>query len=178
MSPDICTIIVGIIHVLTTLLSAVVVDKLGRKFLLLVSVSVVIFCLVLLGIFFYMMDQDSSSVEYLGWLPLASLSVYTIVFALGLGPVPWVMLGEVYPNDIKTIASPITGAFNWSLAFLITNSFGKLSDEIGIGETLWIFAVASVFGVLFVLIIVPETKGKSLQEIQLILAKENKNFKT
>lgn len=178
MSPDLCTIIVGIIHALATLLSAAVVDKLGRKLLLMVSVSIVILCLGLLGIFFYMLDRDETSVEDLGWLPLASLSIYTIVFALGLGPVPWVMLGEVYSNDMKPIASPITGAFNWSLAFLITNTFGMLSDEIGIGETFWMFAVAISFGVLFVIFIVPETKGKSLQEIQLVMLNvENKTEK-
>lgn len=157
-------------HVLATGVSAIVVDRLGRKLLLTISISVVILCLVLLGIFFFMMDQDPSSVSSIGWLPILSLSVYIIAFALGFGPVPWVMLGEVYSSEMKPVASPLSGAFNWFLAFLITYFFQGLSDAIGKGETFWLFAVISVIGLCFVLLIVPETKGKSLAEIQVMLS--------
>ena len=119
-----------------------------------------------------MMDADASSVTNIGWLPLTSLSVYIIAFALGFGPVPWVMLGEIYSTELKPIASPLSGALNWFLAFLITYFFQGLSDAIGKGETFWLFAAISVIGLCFVLFIVPETKGKSLPEIQIMLAGE------
>ena len=159
-------------QVLATLVSSVVVDKLGRKLLLLISIISMIVCLILLGVFFFMKSNDPTSVESLGWLPLTALSIYIITFSLGFGPIPWLMLGEVYSNEMKPLMSPITGSFNWFLAFLITYFFESLSSAIGIGETFWLFAGLSVIGVLFVFFLIPETKGKTLPEIQRMLAGE------
>lgn len=125
--------------------------------------------LVSLGVFFYIADNAPESAESLGWLPLTSLCVYLIAFALGYGPVPWLMLSEIYSSEYNAIASPITGAFNWGLAFVITLSFGSISDAIGIGETFWIFAGLSVIGTIFTFMFVPETKGRSMNDIQRML---------
>lgn len=72
-----------------TFMSSQVVDKLGRKILLLISIIPMTICLALLGVYFYMKDIDEASVGSLGWLPLTSLCVYILTFALGFGPVPW-----------------------------------------------------------------------------------------
>ena len=157
-------------QVLAAFGSVFVIDRLGRKVLLLISIIIVIICLVLLGIFFYMLARDPDSVANIGWLPLTSLSIYILAFEIGLGPVAWVMLGEIYSNELKLYASPISGAFNWLSAFLIAYFFQSLSNAIGIGETFWLFAVVSFFGMLFIIFVVPETKGKSLQEIQKMMS--------
>ena len=157
-------------EVIAVIISVFVIERLGRKVLLLISISVVIICLILLGIFFYMLDQDPASVAHIGWLPLVSLSIYILAFEVGLGPVGWTMLGEIYSNELKIYASPISGCLNWFLAFLITYFFQRLSDWIGIGQTFWLFAAASLFGVFFIIFMVPETKGKSLADIQRMLS--------
>ena len=80
------------------------------------------------------------------------------------------MLGEIFSNDLKPFAGPICGFFNWFAVFIITSFFGSLSASIGIGETFWLFAVINVSGIFFIIFSVPETKGRSLVEIQKMLA--------
>lgn len=125
-----------------------------------------------IGVFFYIQDTDPETAQNIGWLPLTSLCIYIIAFALGFGPLPWLIMSEVMPKDLNTIASPITAAFNWSLAFLITATFNTISDGIGIGQTFWIFAALSLLGTIFVFLVVPETKGKSMADIQRMLSGE------
>lgn len=159
-------------HLVATFASSMLVDRLGRKVLLLFSIVVMTISLTALGVFFFIQESDSKAASELGWLPLSSLCLYIIAFALGFGPIPWLMLSEVYSKEVNAIASPLSGAFNWSLAFLITATFGTISSGIGIGPTFWIFAGLSVVGTIFVFLVVPETKGKSMIEIQRMLAGE------
>lgn len=125
--------------------------------------------LISLGVFFYIADVDPETAAHLGWLPLTSLCGYLIFFAIGYGPIPWLMLSEVYSKEYNTVASPLTGAFNWTLGFLTTLTFGSISSAIGIGQTFWIFAAFSMLGTIFTFLIVPETKGKSINDIQRML---------
>nr|CAD7265890.1 unnamed protein product [Timema shepardi] len=81
------------------------------------------------------------------------------------GPVPWLMMGELFLPNIKGIASSISCILNWTLAFLVTKFFANLVAAFGTYTTFWIFAVLSAFGVLFVYFVVPETKGKSVELI-------------
>lgn len=148
-------------------------DKAGRKILLLISVVMMTLSLTSLGAFFYISDVAPNAAKSLGWLPLASLCLYLVFFAIGFGPVPWLMLSEIYSKEYNSVASPITGCFNWSLAFVITVTFGSISASWGIGQTFWIFAAFGVLGTIFTFIYVPETKGKSVSEIQKILSGEN-----
>lgn len=82
------------------------------------------------------------------------------------------MMGELFSNDIKGVAGSAAGAFNWSLAFLITSTFQTMNNTFGNGQTFWIFSAFCILGAVFVFFFVPETKGKSLQDIQRILAGE------
>jgi MFS family permease len=157
------------VHLFATLAGSLLVDKAGRKILLLLSIIVMTLMLVSLGVFFYIADNAPETAKSLGWLPLTSLCVYLIAFALGYGPVPWLMLSEIYSNEYNAVASPLTGAFNWGLAFVITLTFGSISAAIGIGETFWIFAGLSVVGTIFTFMFVPETKGRSMNDIQRML---------
>lgn len=147
-------------------------DKAGRKILLLVSIVTITLSLISLGAFFYIQDSDESMANNLSWLPLTSLCVFIIAYALGFGPVSWLMMSEVYSNEISAIASPITGAIKYFLAFVITLTFNSISNAIGIGQTFWVFAGFSVLGTIFVILVIPETKGKSLTEIQRMLSGE------
>lgn len=173
IEPTLATIIVGVMQVIATFVSTLVVDKLGRRILLLASIGVMTICTILLGVFFVMQTNDKDSVENLGWLPIVAMSVFIILFSLGFGPIPWMMVGELFAPDIKGVASSMAGAFNWILAFVVTKTFGNIQDAIGKGETFFLFAGLSVVGIIFVFFAVPETKGKSLSEIQIMLAGES-----
>lgn len=79
-------------------------------------------------------------------------------------------IGEVYSKELSTFVSPFIGFFNWMFAFVITLSFRPIADLISIGPTFWIFSGASFVGILFTFFIIPETKNKSMAEIQQMLA--------
>lgn len=85
INSDVATIIVGVMQVISVFVSSIIVDKLGRRLLLLPSAIVMTLCTMLLGAFFFMKDQDENSVATLGWLPIASLCIFIILFSLGFG---------------------------------------------------------------------------------------------
>ncbi|XP_017128404.1 facilitated trehalose transporter Tret1-2 homolog isoform X1 [Drosophila elegans] len=169
------TIIIGIMQVVATLVSTMVVDKLGRRILLLASGISMAVATTAIGVYFYLQTQDPNSVDSLGWLPVASLCIFIVMFSMGYGPVPWLMMGELFATDIKGFAGSLAGTSNWLLAFVVTKTFEDLNASMGIGGTFWLFAGLTVLGVFFIFFAVPETKGKSLNEIQLELAGNRSN---
>lgn len=169
LAPDISTIIIGSIHVAASLVGSLLIDRAGRRVLLLVSIVIMTLSLTSLGAFFVVQEVNEEAAKDIGWLPLTSLCIFIISFALGFGPIPFMMISELYSEDINAIASPLTGAFNWLLVFILTLTFEPISQAIGIGQTFWIFGGASFLGIFFVLFMVPETKGKSMTAIQNML---------
>lgn len=85
------------------------------------------------------------------------------------GSVPWILVSEVSPKAIKSFCGPAIGFYAWNFAFLVTISFNNLIEIFGIGQTFWIFGGGSVLGIFFTYLVVPETKGKSLEDIEKIL---------
>ena len=102
LEPSTATIIVGVIQVVSTFISTLVVDRLGRRILLLISDCVMAICTLLLGIYFYLLNEHDD-VSNLGWLPLTSVCVFIVVFSLGYGPIPWMMVGELFPHRSKDL---------------------------------------------------------------------------
>ena len=177
LNESLATIVVGTIMVLAIVVSLLVVDKLGRRLLLLISAAVIALSTIALGIYFFMQAKNAESVFTLGWLPVCALCLYVIMFALGFGPVPWLMIGELFASDIKGVASSIAASTCWLLAFIVTKTYANLKVALGTGETFWLFSAISLLGVAFVFFFVPETKGKSLNEIQDMLKGENRQQK-
>lgn len=124
-----------------------------------------------LGVYFYLLDEESDAVGSLSWLPLTSLCVFLIAYSIGYGPLPWLLLSEVYSKKYNAVASPATGAFSWALAFAVTSTFTLISGAIGMGATFWLFAGLSFVGIFFSYFVVIETKAKTMAEIQKILEK-------
>ncbi|GAB0094002.1 hypothetical protein DMENIID0001_092020 [Sergentomyia squamirostris] len=153
--------------VLGTVISVFVIDRLGRRILLLTSMSIMCVTICLLGMFFYLKELGQS--DNLGWIPLVCLGLYTTAFALGIAPVPWLMNGELFAPEIKATGSGIATMTTWTLASVIIKTFPNLQEALGTHVTLWLFAGFALAGVVFILFFVPETKGKSLVEIQKML---------
>lgn len=129
-----------------------------------------------LGYFFYVQNEaktDPDSAELLGdlrsWLPVVSLIIFIATYSIGWGPLPWGIMGELFASDVKSKASSITVCVCWSLGFIITKFYSDIALAFGAYTAFWLFAMFSGLAVLFAILILPETKGKSLEEIQTIL---------
>uniref|UniRef100_A0A8D8S3C8 Facilitated trehalose transporter Tret1 n=1 Tax=Cacopsylla melanoneura TaxID=428564 RepID=A0A8D8S3C8_9HEMI len=170
LDPTLCAIIVGVVQVLATGTSVVLVDKLGRRILLLISDFVMTISLGILGLYFYLKENLGQDVTDISTLPLLSVVAFIVMFSLGFGPIPWMMVGELFSPDVKGSATGIAVGLNWSSAFIVTLSFSFLIKAFGSAVTFWIFAGICLIGTMFTFAIVPETKGKSLPQIQRELA--------
>lgn len=166
------TIIVGVIQVVATLLATFIVDKAGRRILLLISDFFMAVSTILLAVYFQLKEDDASQVENIGWLPVLAVCLFIAMFSIGFGPIAWLMIGELFANNVKAYVSPLAGAFNWLLSFLVTKVFTNLRDALGIAGVFWLFSGLSLLGTVFVFFLVPETKGISLAEIQRMLSGE------
>lgn len=83
-----------------------------------------------------------------------------------MGPIPWLLMGELFPAETKALASGFAVMLNWFLVFLVTKTFPAMNEDLGADTTFWIFAAIMAIATAFTYLFIPETKGKSLQEIQ------------
>ncbi|KAF2888103.1 hypothetical protein ILUMI_18070 [Ignelater luminosus] len=172
LNPKIATTVIGVVQLISTLVSSLVVDRLGRRILLLLSGAFMAIGLIILGIFYTLFERSLVSPETLsslGFMPLLGLSLFNIAFPLGYGPIAWMICGEIFPPEIKGVATAAASTFNWFIAFIITNLYFDLKQAIGGDLAFYLFATVCTVGVFFVFFVVPETKGKSLYEIQMEL---------
>lgn len=169
IDPQLCVILVGVVQVLMTFTAAVLVEKAGRKILLIQSSTVMCLCLAALGFYFKLKD-GGSDVSNIGWIPLVSVVLFIVTFSLGYGPIPWMMMGELLPPEVKSLATAFTVLFNWVAVFVVTNTFPKMIDSFGGATTFWIFSVIMAVGTLYGFRNIFETKGKSSTEIKYMLS--------
>ena len=104
--------------------------------------------------------------DSMGVLALVAANVYVIFFNMSWGPVMWVMLGEMFPNQIRGSALAVAGAAQWSSNFAITMTFPILLGSIGLAGAYGLYTIAAVISVFFVLKYVHETKGKELEQME------------
>jgi len=156
------TVFIGVTNVIGTIIAVLLLDKLGRRVFLLVGTAGLTAGLAILGIFFYSPSLQSSY----GWLALAALILYIASFAIGLGPVFWLMISEIFPLDIREPAMSACTVANWGFNFLISFTFLSLVSAVGKPGTFWIYAGIGVIAFIFFAAKVPETKGKSLEQIE------------
>lgn len=173
ISKSSATILVGTMQVLATYVTSTIIDRLGRRILLITSISAMCLCNIAIGFFYFMVDHDEKTAATLKWLPVIALCLYIISFSLGLGPISWVLIGELFTAEVKGPAGSASGTVSWLLAFSVTKSFPSMTVFFGQGQTFWIYAIFCALGSIFVLIFVPETKGKSFVEIQRILGNDD-----
>ncbi|XP_071440997.1 facilitated trehalose transporter Tret1-like [Hetaerina americana] len=164
MAPSTAAIIVGAVQLVASWFTTILVDRAGRRPLLLLSCGVTAISLVALGIHSYLDARSQAS--QLGWLPVTSLMVYITTYCLGLGPLPWVVLGELFSSDVKSAAGMIAGSFCCLLGFVVSRSFQPIAAAAGFFVDYWLYASCLFGGFVFVFFMQPETKCKSLEKIQ------------
>ncbi|XP_017754191.1 PREDICTED: facilitated trehalose transporter Tret1-2 homolog [Eufriesea mexicana] len=159
------TIIVGAVQTGSSAVTPVIVDKLNRKTLLVFSGIGETVALIALGIHLFLQDRgsDMSSVAF---LPILSLVIFIATYCVGWGPLAWTVMGEMFASNVKSKASGITVCVCWLCSFFITFYCNKLQQAWGNYSLYWLFAAFCVASVVFTIMVLPETKGKSLQQIQ------------
>ena len=153
------TVLVGVINVLFTLVAIKYVDNWGRRALLLAGTAGMAVCLTIVGAAFHF---DMAK----GYLVLIAILAYIAFFAVSLGPLAFVVIAEIFSNRNRGKAMSVSIFFLWISVYVVSQSFPMLLSSIGSDYTFWIYMVMAVFAFFFVLKLVPETKGKSLEEIE------------
>ncbi|XP_072499492.1 solute carrier family 2, facilitated glucose transporter member 12 [Notamacropus eugenii] len=119
-------------------------------------------------------EIDSDKVpEYLKWLSLVSLLFYVAAFSIGLGPMPWLVLSEIFPGGIRGRAMALTSSMNWGINLLVSLTFLTVTELIGLPWVCFIYTIMSLAALVFVVLFIPETKGCSLEQISMEMAKSN-----
>jgi sugar porter (SP) family MFS transporter len=152
------TVIVGVINLLFTIIAIKIVDKVGRKPLLLIASVGMGVSLTALGAAFHFNKTEGS------WV-LLSVLAYVASFAVAMGPVVWVVLSEIFPTKIRGRAMSVATAVLWISCFLMSYFFPKL-QEMFHGDIFFVYAFMCLVSFIFILFYVPETKQKSLEEIE------------
>lgn len=153
------TILVGLINFLFTILAIWLIDKVGRKPLLLGGSALMTVSLFVIGMQFH-------SGEPSGPLVLIFILLYVAAFAISLGPVVWVLISEIFPNRIRGKATAIASMALWMADYVVSQTFPQMLSSAGPAMTFWIFGFMSLFTFIFTWRVVPETQGKSLEEIE------------
>ena len=154
---------VGVVNVLMTFIAIYLLDKVGRKPLLQFGLGGMVISLVILGIGFH---TDALPQGAIGIIAIICLFVYIGSFAYSLGPGGWLINSEIYPLHIRGMAMGVATCANWLSNFLITSTFLDLVKVLGKTGTFWLYALLGIFGMLFIWRRIPETKAKSLEEIE------------
>ena len=172
ISPALVVIYVNICATFSSAISIFLIDRCGRRFLLLISSIGTTISMVGLMSFFMLMEKGTD-VTKLQWLPMASMFIFMIAFFMGLFPVPSTLLSETFPANTKCIAACIAILTGAATSFLSAKTYQPMVDAVGEGYVFMIYAILSATVIPYALFVMPETKGKSLQQIQDELMNKN-----
>ena len=154
-------VVVGLTNLAFTIVAIFFIDRLGRKSLLIIGAAGMTIALTVLGVSFNKPIEDINTV-----VVLSSVLLYVASFAISFGPVMWVLLSEIFPNMIRGIAISIVGFFNSLVSFSVTLVFPWELTHVGPSSTFFIFGGMALLSLLFAVFFVPETKGKSLEQLE------------
>jgi sugar porter (SP) family MFS transporter len=153
---------VGVVNVIMTIIAISLLDRAGRRPLLLIGLVGMLVSLVTLSLAF----ANAEALPYLKWIGVGSVMFYVASFAISLGPVFWVMISEIYPLDVRGLAMSLATAVCWISNLVVSFTFPILVKYVGPPVTFAIYAAMTVLAIAFSYWIVPETKGLSLEEIE------------
>ncbi|CAD6271169.1 unnamed protein product [Miscanthus lutarioriparius] len=165
---DLDTFALGAIQVLATVVTTMFLDRAGRRILLIISSAGMTLSLLVVAIVFYIKDNvshDSDLYNILSMVSLVGVVAYVIAFSFGMGAIPWIIMSEILPVSIKSLAGSFATLANWLTSFGITMTANLLISWSS-GGTFASYMIVSAFTLVFVIVWVPETKGRTLEEIQ------------
>jgi sugar porter (SP) family MFS transporter len=151
-------VVTGAVNLVFTLVALLAIDRYGRRFLLLTGISGLAIIYSILGVLYHLHLQGKPMLA----LVLAAIACY----AMSLAPATWVVIAEIFPNHIRSTAMSIAVTALWTACFLLTYTFPMLNAALGAAGTFWIYAAVCLVGLIFLFLQLPETKGKTLEEIE------------
>jgi SP family xylose:H+ symportor-like MFS transporter len=158
------TILVGAVNLVFTIVAIFTVDKIGRKPLQIIGALGMAVCIGTIGFGAYTQNVGA-------WLLVFVLG-YIASFALSWGPVTWVLLSEIFPNKVRSLALSVAVAAQWISNFVVSQTFPMMDGNAYLKNTFhgafpfWLYGIMGILAALFVYRFVPETKGKSLEELE------------
>ncbi len=156
-------VLTGITNVIFTFVGMYTVDKLGRRALMLLGAGALATIYAIMGTCYYF--------QVMGWPLLVLVMLAIAAYAMTLAPVTWVVISEIFPNRIRGVAMGISTFSLWTACFVLTYSFPSINAWMGASGTFWLYGAICVFGFIFVTCALPETRGKSLEELERELTK-------
>lgn len=156
-------IVIGVVNVLFCLFSVFLLDRVGRRRLYIIGICGMIPSLALLGLCFYYKDALGASLPYFA---VSSIVAYIAFIAISLAPLGWLLISEVFPTGVRGVGMSIGSLSHWGFNAIISFTFLKLVDGIGIAPTFWLYALVCVAGLIWGYYFIPETRGKSLEQIE------------
>lgn len=159
--PDIATACVGLVNVIFTIFVTFIIDLLGRRTLLIIGQSCQIFFFILLSIAtiinFFISERITNAI--MSWISIVCVVGFVISFALALGPIPWLILAEIFPDDARGLLSSICVGVNWLCNFIVAITFPTVAEYLK-AFCFLPFVVLMIIFLTFTIFVVPETKGK------------------
>ncbi|XP_033208163.1 facilitated trehalose transporter Tret1-like [Belonocnema kinseyi] len=166
LNPKYTALLLNIFQLVACFSGMWIIDRVKRRVLFLVTALLLTLSLVALGLFFFLQSYLKADVSSITWLPLASMIVYAVVFTVGVGPVSFVLIGELFPMSFKGAATAFGSAIGALFAFGGIMGYTFVNEYFGIYCSFWIYAIVCFFSSLVIFWITPETMGKTLEEIQ------------
>ncbi len=159
------TTLIGVMNIVFTIIAMRVIDKMGRKKLMLIGAAGMMVCYLIIGYLFQIERTDD-------WLLLTFIIITPAFFAFGLGPTVWVVLSEIFPNKIRGAAMSVATLSLWVACYILTLTFPILVELLSAAITFWIYGIICVIGFAVIYKMLPETKEISLEKLEKILVKE------
>uniref|UniRef100_A0A1L8DFA2 Putative sugar transporter n=3 Tax=Nyssomyia neivai TaxID=330878 RepID=A0A1L8DFA2_9DIPT len=169
-SPNIAAIIVGAIQVFGSCGSYVLVDRAGRRILLMGSALGTGIFHSIMAVYVYL-SSIGYNLEGYEWIPVVALSAVMLISAIGVVALPYPIIAELMPTKLRGLIVSIAAAISWIISFTLVKYFSYCIQLIGLHACIGFFAACCFFEVLFVAIVLPETKGKNYEEIVNLLSK-------
>jgi SP family galactose:H+ symporter-like MFS transporter len=154
---------IGVVNVLMTIVAMRLIDRLGRRPLLLTGLAGMASALFVLGCGFLWRGEGGNT---LGWVTALSLAAYVGFFAIGLGPIFWLLISEIFPLATRGRGTAAATFANWGSNLIVALTFLLLIDSFGASATFFLYAVLSIGGFVFTYALVPETKGQTLEALE------------
>ncbi|XP_076479294.1 uncharacterized protein LOC117155323 isoform X3 [Bombus vancouverensis nearcticus] len=174
IEPKVATILVLTVGLISSTLSTITVESVGRRTLLILSTLGSCFTLMILAIYLTL-DQYKFDVSNVSTLPVIDLIIYQVMFQIGLGTLPNVFLCELFPTELKGIVGAIIVIFDGIIGFIVSKLYQVITDNAGSSAVYFIFSTSCCLAFLMVFVWVPETKGKTYCEIEALLVGKNLN---
>lgn len=166
LSPNVGTILYFTVQLIFSIIASIVVDFSGRRPLLLISTIGTALTLLLNGTYLYIKNCTDLDISDLNFLPIVAMLLFIIIFSMGLTTVPLLIIGELFPTNVKGLALSAIDIFYSIMATIVSQYFHWTNSMFGIHVPFYTFSVCCFIAVFYIYIFVPETKGKTLEDIQ------------